>query len=70
MKIGMNGAEVDAFVAELKAGADQLRLERQSGVDPAWVEVNRASLLKLAGFEVPAEESADESPVKGRKAKG
>jgi hypothetical protein len=62
MRLGMNQAEVDAFVARLKAGADLQELEAASDVDPAWFEVNRGALLKLAGIEPAGEPEAEEPP--------
>ncbi len=71
MKIGMNQAQIEEHVAALKAGEDEVALERRSGVEPAWFDLNRAALLRMAGLEVAAEEegaAAEEKP-KGKKAK-
>jgi hypothetical protein len=56
MRIGMNQAEVEAFVEQLKAGADVAQIEAASGVDPAWFDVNRPHLLKLAGVRAESEQ--------------
>jgi hypothetical protein len=74
MRIAMSGPDVEVFVEKLKAGGDIEALEAASGVDPAWFEANRESLLRLAGVEAAADEDLPEGakgdePGKPKKAR-
>jgi hypothetical protein len=62
MRIAMSGPDVEVFVEKLKAGGDIEALEAASGVDPAWFEANRESLLRLAGFDAPEGDESDGTP--------